>query len=718
MPETGWVIVTGEYPPQSGGVADYSRLVAEGLAARGARVDVIAPECSAPDAAAPVTIHRLGGDFAGMERVLDSIAGPRRLLVQYTPYAFGRRGMNLPFCWRLWRRARMDEIWTMFHEVAFPMKWGQPVRRNVLGAAHRAMAALLSRASRRSFVSTRAWLPMLARPAEWLPVPSMLPETARRTENIVGHFGTYGPYTSADLAGILGSILEAAPGYRVLLAGAGSDRFRDSLDRGIRHRVDATGTLPAAELAGRLAACRLLVQPYADGVTTRRTTAMAGLRLGVPVLTQAGPLSEDLWAESRAVALAESSRMAEAATRLLGDPRELEELGLRGQRLYEERFSLDRTLDVLLPAREKLRVMELGKFYPPHHGGMESHLEALSRDLAPRVDLEVVVANDENRTVRESTAGFDLARLATAVNVASAPLCPSMAGELRRTRARVVHLHWPNPGAVLAYLASGTDARLIVTYHSDVVRQRAMGTAFQPLLDLALSRAFAIIVTSPNLVEHSPTLRRFRDKCRVIPFGIAAEEFDGGYADQADRIRARYSNDIVLSVGRLVYYKGFEYLIRAMEHSPRGHAVIIGSGPLEAPLRELASRLGVEHRVALLGSVPDVRPYYRAAKLFVLPSVAPSEAFGIVQLEAMASGLPVINTDLPSGVPFVSLHGETGFTVPPESAEALGEAIALLLENDALRETMGRRARQRVEKVFRHSDMVESTLRVYEEAAR
>jgi len=181
------------------------------------------------------------------------------------------------------------------------------------------------------------------------------------------------------------------------------------------------------------------------------------------------------------------------------------------------------------------------------------------------------------------------------------------------------------------------------------------------------------------------------------------------------RIHTKHGPNIVLFVGRLIYYKGAEHLIRAMKDVD-GKLLIVGEGPLEGQLRSLAAELGIEDKVAFLGRIQDreMAAYYHSCDVFVLPSIARSEAFGIVQLEAMACGKPVINTDLPTGVPKVSRNGETGITVPPADPAALTEAINNLLEDSDLRQEYGSNARRRVEERFSIKRMLDDVYRVYE----
>ncbi len=365
---------------------------------------------------------------------------------------------------------------------------------------------------------------------------------------------------------------------------------------------------------------------------------------------------------------------------------------------------------------ERLRVLQVGKYYPPHLGGMESHLEALCGALKGEVDLRVVVSADGRGTVRETVDGIPVARVATYATVASAPFNPGMAREIAARADDVVHLHHPNPTATLSYLASGHRGALVVTYHSDIVRQRVLGAAFRPVLDRLLGRAAAILVSSPPLLASSAPLRAHAARCRVVPFGVPPAVFDPPDPKVVEELRSRYGPGMVLAVGRLVYYKGFEYLVRAMKDVP-GRLVLVGNGPLRGPLESLARDAGVADRVHFAGSVPDLRPWLHAADVFALPSVARSEAFAIVQLEAMAAGLPVVNTSLDTGVPWVSPHGVTGATVPPRDAQALAAALAGLLAAPGARARHGAAGRDRVRRHFSLDGMARAVLQSYHDAA-
>ena len=369
--------------------------------------------------------------------------------------------------------------------------------------------------------------------------------------------------------------------------------------------------------------------------------------------------------------------------------------------------------------RQKVRVLHVGKFYPPHMGGIETHLQTLCNELRKSVEVRVAVASDDRSAIEENVAGVPVHRTPTWLTLASTPLCPGLVSELRKYRGEILHLHLPNPMAVMAYLVSGYPGPVVVTYHSDMVRQKILGKMFEPFLDRALRRSAAVIATSPNYLQSSAVLARHRDRCHVIPLGIEVESFQRPDSQAVSHLRQKYGDRLIVSVGRLVYYKGFEYLIRAMQ-TIDASLLIIGEGPLNGKLIALARELGVADRVHLLGRVEHdlLVACYHAASVFALASIARSEAFGITQIEAMAAGLPVVNTSLDSGVPFVSVHEQTGLTVPPEDPDALAGAINRLLADEPLRQSLGQAARLRAQQEFSTETMTARTVRLYQDVMK
>ncbi len=362
-----------------------------------------------------------------------------------------------------------------------------------------------------------------------------------------------------------------------------------------------------------------------------------------------------------------------------------------------------------------MRVLHLGKFYPPHHGGIETHLKTLCEGLSRHVTVEVLVANDEPRETVEMFNGVAVQRLRELMRLAAAPICPALIRHIRNSRADLIHLHAPNPFAAVALMMSGNRAPLVISWHSDIVRQRFARTVFASFERQIVRGSAALIASSPEYIASSPILARNRDHCHVIPHGVRADDYRDPQTETIAYLRNRYGQRIVLAVGRLVYYKGFEYLIRAMRRI-EGHLLIVGEGPRRHSLEREATLARLGGCITFLGalSASDLIACYHAADIFVLPSIARSEAFGIVQLEAMACGKPVINTRIDSGVPFVSVNGETGLTVAPGSSDALAIAINTLLESPELRVRYGTAAARRVREHFSFDMMVSRTFDLYE----
>jgi glycosyltransferase involved in cell wall biosynthesis len=381
-----WQILTGEYPPQSGGIADYTQMIARGLAARGDEVHVWA--VASPGGAGPggdeveapgLTIHRRvtswsRDDFRSIGRAIDRHEAPRRILVQFAPNLFGYRGMNPHLAgWLAGRRRAGDATRVMFHEVMYIVKPGDRPALRALAAAQRLLASRLLRAAGEVDVNTLMWEDLLRpsdtsrRPYNWCPVPSNIPvvddpagvaSARRRLEStpggaLIGSFGTFAKDHSALLEAAFVPPLLTQPDRGGVLIGRGGPRVADAwLGRhpGLAGRLSATGEADPGEVSRYLQACDLLVQPYPGGVAGKRGSVMAGLSHGVATVTTRPIRSEPIWTESRAVAVADEGDgpgMVDRIERLLADPVVRARLGEAGRRLYGRRFAPEYTLDTL-----------------------------------------------------------------------------------------------------------------------------------------------------------------------------------------------------------------------------------------------------------------------------------------------------------------------------------------------------------------------------------
>jgi rhamnosyl/mannosyltransferase len=308
------------------------------------------------------------------------------------------------------------------------------------------------------------------------------------------------------------------------------------------------------------------------------------------------------------------------------------------------------------------------------------------------------------------------ARLAT---ISSAPVSLAMFALLRREQPDIVHLQFPYPWGEVANYFFGRGRKTVMTYQSDIVRQKYLRVVYAPLMQRVLSRVDAIVATSPNYIASSPVLARWNHKCVAIPMGIDPRPFNEVDPRAGREIRARLgvtpSVPLLLFVGALRYYKGLNYLLEALPTIPRAHVVIVGKGPMEREWKNLAHELGIGARVTFVGEVAnsEAPPYYAACDVFVLPSSERSEAFGLVQLEAMAAGKPVVCTELGTGTSFVNADGATGYVVPARDPHALASAITRLIEDDALRARMGAAGRARVQRHFQLNVMVDRVMALY-----
>jgi len=348
-------------------------------------------------------------------------------------------------------------------------------------------------------------------------------------------------------------------------------------------------------------------------------------------------------------------------------------------------------------------------------GGIENHLQMLAEaQAAAGHDVTVLVTRPKGATRESASQGLHLIRARQWATLASTPISPALAWRLQRIKTDIVHLHSPYPVAEMAWLI-GRRHPMVLTYHSDVVRQRILGQLWSPWQRALLRRADRILATSPPYVESSPFLQAVRERVTVVPLGIDPARF--ARPDPA-AARARYGEGPnLVFVGRLRYYKGLSVLLEALAALPDVTLLVAGSGPMGEPWRALAQELGISERVRWLGDVPDadLPQVYAAGDLFVLPAVARSEAFGIVLMEAMASGLPCVSTELGTGTSWVNQDGRTGRVVPARNPVALAEVLRDLLANPVLRKTMGQAARERIGREFTTDRLVERVTQVYTE---
>ncbi|MEW6236994.1 MAG: glycosyltransferase [Candidatus Omnitrophota bacterium] len=359
-------------------------------------------------------------------------------------------------------------------------------------------------------------------------------------------------------------------------------------------------------------------------------------------------------------------------------------------------------------------IVMLNKAYPPWTGGIERHVRDISEELARRGwRVSVLCGANAPFETREWNHSVRVIRVPRWGSLLSQPLLTRFFLRLEELKPDMLHIHVPFPLGWFAANQVFQRIPIVAAWHSDIVRQRFFKPFFHPFEQLFLSRCDRIIPTSEPLLQSSRALRKHRDKCVAIPLAVRENGMKSS-PRSVHKIREQYGSPIVLFVGRLVGYKGLPYLLRAMANV-NAVLLIAGDGPLRDKLEGAAKKIASPGKIHFLGHVPDEKlgALHRTADIFVLPSIARSEAFGYALLDAMREGCPAISTNLPTGVSFVNQDGETGLVVPPRNSSALADAINRLLSDEPLRRRLGEGAKARVEQHFMLDSAIDRLEKIY-----
>lgn len=374
------------------------------------------------------------------------------------------------------------------------------------------------------------------------------------------------------------------------------------------------------------------------------------------------------------------------------------------------------------------RILHLGKFAQTWRGGIESALHDLLQGLADLrcFRLLKIAARDQRSPRLCKTAGYLEVNVPVTGIWAGTPCCPTMPYLIRKLHQRapfsLVHLHLPNPMAHFASEVLPASVPRVISWHSDVVKQKKWLRLYQPSVNHLLSKSHRIIVANPYLAEKSEqiSVARARNTIDLIPYGIDLTYFSSPCAqDKLNALKQQFREKfIIFALGRHVSYKGFSYLIDALCHLPKNIILLLGGhGPLTTKLKQQARQRGLEGRVSFLGEIPqeELPVFYQLCQVFCLPSIDKNEAFGLVQVEAMACGKPIVSCAVLPPHARVNQEGLTGFVVPPHSSEALAQAIYQLYTSPRLCDTMGRAAYEYAQQRFTRSRMITQIQQVYEE---
>ena len=365
-----------------------------------------------------------------------------------------------------------------------------------------------------------------------------------------------------------------------------------------------------------------------------------------------------------------------------------------------------------------MKILQLGKFYPIR-GGVEKVMYDIMIGLNARgVECDMMCAeSDGSGSVRNIDSHARLLTYRMWLKLASTTIAPSMVAALRSIAADydIIHVHHPDPMAAIALKMSGYKGKVVLHWHSDIIKNKPMLSMYLPLQEWLIERADLVVGTSPEYLASSPYLTDVKHKTLCIPIGIKPMTRD---EKGAARIRQLYGDrKIVFSLGRLIPYKGFSHLIASATELPDDYVVVIGGeGPLKSELESLRDSLGLYGKVFLTGMLPqeDLAAYYTASHIFSLPSVMKTEAFGIVQIEAMSLGKPVVATRIAgSGTAWVNSHGESGLNVDVEDSAALAKAILTIDQTPQQYQRFSDGARKRFESLFTFDKMIDNCLDLY-----
>jgi glycosyltransferase involved in cell wall biosynthesis len=374
--------------------------------------------------------------------------------------------------------------------------------------------------------------------------------------------------------------------------------------------------------------------------------------------------------------------------------------------------------------RGRLRVLHIGKFVPPPQGGIELHIDTLLRCLQPHVDCALLAAESPQPHAR-AIFPYPVYTVSSWGRLNSVTLSPGILRAARRLIRPggfdILHIHVPNPWADLIALLAPPQLPVVMTWHSDIVRQRILYKSYRYIQRAAIARANHIVLPTPLHLRASAQLDADRVAARatVIPYGIDTAALAAEHASPAAAQRiAQWAaqRPIILTIGRHVYYKGYEYLLQAMTHlhSP-AVLLMIGAGPLTPTLQAQAADLGITDRVAFWGEVPkpDLLAALHACDVFTLPSTEPAEAFGLASAEAMACAKPVVACDMGNGINYLHQHGQTSLLVPRRDPVALAAALDRLCVDPVLRRRLGQQAQARIRQNFSLPSMTQGMLDVY-----
>jgi rhamnosyl/mannosyltransferase len=369
-----------------------------------------------------------------------------------------------------------------------------------------------------------------------------------------------------------------------------------------------------------------------------------------------------------------------------------------------------------------MKILQLGKFYPIDiMGGIQMAIYNITEELNKRnIKCDILCSNISNESKEVIINNYKVYKAASYGIVSSTSISPQMISKLKKIISEydIIHIHHPDPMANLALLmANPKKQKIVVHWHSDIIKQRRELAFYRPLLTWMLKKGDIIIGTSQKYINESEQLKSFRSKCMAIPLGIKRSDI---IVDDEKSKEIKINNSgkkIIFSLGRFIYYKGFEYLIESAKYLPDNYIILLGGdGELKEKYERIIRENGLSQKIFLVGRIEqkELGSYYQACDLFCLPSIAKSEAFGLVMVEAMSFRKPIVATKIKgSGTDWVNQNGVTGINVEPKNAEQLANAFKTILENQEIYKVFSENAYQRYINEFTIETEVERLIKIY-----
>lgn len=368
-----------------------------------------------------------------------------------------------------------------------------------------------------------------------------------------------------------------------------------------------------------------------------------------------------------------------------------------------------------------MRVLHFFKTYwPDTFGGVERSIHALARGCRPYgIEADVLALSPQPKAEPFIFDGHRVTQVKCDLDIASTGFSRAAIGAFRRLAqdADVINYHFPWPFMDMVELMVPHRKPVVVTYHSDIVKQKLLLKLYGPLMHRFLARADRIIATSPNYLASSPVLQRYRGKVEVVPLGLDEADYPAVEPQRIQHWQERFPDGFLLFVGVLRYYKGIHILYEAAKLANLP-IVVVGGGEAEGDFRRRAHEDGLEN-LHFLGALEDAdkTALLTLCRAFVFPSHLRSEAFGLSLVEAAMAGKPMISCEIGTGTSYVNLSGETGITIAPADPQALASAMQILWNDEALCARYGVAARRRYETMFTAARMTQSYAEIYRQLA-